>query len=127
MGVDLILETCSSVGISVDYIQPFFDIPVLRIDRPMIEKAVNEFSRIGVMATLPTTLEPTKDLVKKVASERGKNVSTVNCFADGAFQALTKGDSATHDAIIMEKAMALVKSFDTVVLAQGSMAGDYSK
>lgn len=122
MGVDVILETCSSVGISVDYIQPFFKIPVLRIDRPMIEKAVNESSRIGVMATLPTTLEPTMDLVKKVADEKGKEVSIVNGLADGAFQALTKGDAKTHDRMIMEKASALVKSCDTIVLAQGSMA-----
>lgn len=122
MGVDIILETCSSVGVSVDYLQPFFDIPVLRIDRPMIEEAVNKSSRIGVMATLPTTLEPTINLVKKVAKEKGKEVSIVNGLADGAFQALTKGNSETHDAMIMEKATALAKSCDTIVLAQGSMA-----
>ena len=122
MGVDVILETCSSVGASIDYIQPFFNIPVLRIDRPMIEKAVNESSRIGVMATLPTTLEPTMDLVKKVADEKGKEVSIVNGLAEGAFQAITKGDAETHDRMIMEKASALVKSCDTIVLAQGSMA-----
>ena len=121
MGVDVILETCSSVGASIDYIQPFFNIPVLRIDRPMIEKAVNESSRIGVMATLPTTLEPTMDLVKKVADEKGKEVSIVNGLAEGAFQAITKGDAETHDRMIMEKASALVKSCDTIVLAQGSM------
>lgn len=122
MGVDLILETCSSVGVSVDYLQPFFDIPVLRIDRPMIEKAVSEFLHIGVMATLPTTLEPTMNLVKKVAGEKGKQVSIVNGLAEGAFQALTKGDTETHDAMIIEKAVGLVKSCDVIVLAQGSMA-----
>ena len=116
MGVDIILETCSSVGVSVDYL------PVLRIDRPMIEEAVNKSSRIGVMATLPTTLEPTINLVKKVAKEKGKEVSIVNGLADGAFQALTKGNAETHDAMIMEKATALAKSCDTIVLAQGSMA-----
>ena len=79
IGVDLILETCSSVGISVDYIQPFFNIPVLRIDRPMIEKAVNESSRIGVMATLPTTLEPTMDLVKKVANGQQERKRSIDC------------------------------------------------
>jgi len=122
MGVDAILETCSSVGASVDYLKPFFNIPILRIDRPMIEKAVNEYSRIGVMATLPTTLEPTMDLIKKVANEKGKEVSTVNGLAEGAFQALTKGDTETHDRMIMERALALVESCDTIVLAQGSMA-----
>jgi aspartate/glutamate racemase len=122
MGAELILETCSSVGVSVDYLQPFFDIPILRIDRPMIEKAVSEASRIGVMATLPTTLEPTMDLVKKVAEEKGKEISIVNGLAEGAFHALTEGDADTHDRLILEKAKVLTESCEIIVLAQGSMA-----
>lgn len=122
MGVDLIWETCSSVGVSVDYLQPFFDIPVLRIDRPMIEQAVSQCERIGVLATLPTTLDPTMDLLKVVASEQGKEISIINGLAKGAFEALTDGDSQTHDRIIMESAEQISKSCDMIVLAQGSMA-----
>lgn len=122
MGVDVIWETCSSVGISVDYIQPFFDIPVLRIDRPMIEQAVRQGERIGVLATLPTTLQPTMDLLKVVAEERGKDISIINGLAEGAFEALCEGDSHTHDGIILESAQRIAQSCDTIVLAQGSMA-----
>ncbi len=122
MGVDLIWETCSSVGISVDYIQPFFDIPVLRIDRPMIETAVDQCSRIAVLATLPTTLEPTMDLIKVVAEEKSKEISIVNGLAKGAFEALTDGDGETHDRILMDAAVEVSKSCDMIVLAQGSMA-----
>jgi len=122
MGVDLIWETCSSVGVSVDYLQPFFDIPVLRIDRPMIEKAVQTGTRIGVLATLPTTLQPTMDLVEKVAGEQGKAVSIVNGLASGAFQALTDGDPRKHDTLLLEAATGIAHECDVIVLAQGSMA-----
>ncbi len=121
-GADLILETCSSVGISVNYLQPFFDIPVLRIDKPMIEKAVDISSRIGVLATLPTTLEPTMDLVEVTAGERGKNVEIINGLAAGAFQALTEGDPQTHDRLLLDAAKSVSEKCDVIVLAQGSMA-----
>jgi len=122
MGADLIWETCSSVGISVDYLQPFFDIPILRIDRPMIEKAVSEGSRIGVLATIPTTLKPTMDLIHHVAGEKGKKITVVNGLASGAFQALTDGDPQTHDRLLLESARKISGSCDMIVLAQGSMA-----
>ncbi|WP_319563170.1 aspartate/glutamate racemase family protein [Marispirochaeta sp.] len=122
MEVDVILETCSSVGESVDYLQPFFDIPVLRIDRPMVEQAVDTAQTIGVLATLPTTLNPTMELIKQVAEEKGKKVEIVNGLADGAFKALTEGDPARHDQLLSETAKQVSDSCDVIVLAQGSMA-----
>lgn len=122
MGVDIILETCSSVGISVNFLQPFFNIPILRIDRPMIEMAVKMGSTIGVMATIPTTLQPTMDLLDVVATEQGKKIKIVNGLATGAFQALTDGDPETHDRLLLESAIKTADSCDVIVLAQGSMA-----
>ena len=122
MGADLIWETCSSVGVSVDYLQPFFDIPVLRIDRPMAEAAVEQGSRIAVLATLPTTLEPTMELVRQVAREKGKEIRVVNGLAEGAFQALTDGDPETHDRLLLETARRAAGNSDVILLAQGSMA-----
>ncbi len=122
MGVNVILETCSSVGESVDYLQPFFNIPVLRIDRPMVEQAVETAQTIGVLATLPTTLNPTMELIKRVAGENGKKVEIINGLASGAFKALTEGDPERHDKLIHETAKKVSDSCDVIVLAQGSMA-----
>jgi len=38
-------------------------IPVVRVDEPMAEKAVQTGTRIGVAATLATTLKPTTELI----------------------------------------------------------------
>jgi Asp/Glu/hydantoin racemase len=122
MGATVILETCSSVGESVDLLQPFCEVPIVRIDRPMIEDAVAQASRIGVLATLSTTLDPTMRLVEEVAEAAGRSVTMANGLADGAFQALTNGDAQTHDRMLLEKAKDIADSCDAIVLAQGSMA-----
>ena len=121
-GADVILETCSSVGNSVDYLQPFFPIPILRIDRPMVEDVVKEKAHIGVLATLPTTLGPTTDLIQQVAQEKHCTVTVVSGLAEGAFSAVSEGDAETHDKLILETAMNIAKQCDCLVLAQGSMA-----
>ncbi len=121
-GSDLIFQTCSSVGKSAEIIQHFMDIPILRIDRPMAESAVRNYSTIAVLATLPTTLEPTMDLVRVVAEEQGKKIQLINGLAQGAFHALSSGDAELHDLKILNTAKALVDSCDAIILAQGSMA-----
>src|SRR3546814_4764838 len=63
-GCDAALVTCSSIGAAVDIAAQLYDQPVLRVDRAMAEKAVATGRRIGVVATLSTTLNPTADLVR---------------------------------------------------------------
>ena len=42
-------------------------IPIVRVDEEMCREAVRQGKRIGVMATLPTTLNPTKNTILRVA------------------------------------------------------------
>src|SRR5215204_4469540 len=57
-GADAILSACSSVGELVARAQPGLSVPVVRIDEAMAEEAVRRADRIGVAATLSTTLGP---------------------------------------------------------------------
>jgi Asp/Glu/hydantoin racemase len=66
-GADYILFTCSSIGPAVEIAASLSNVPVLRVDQPMVDKAVQTGKRIGVVATLSTTLEPTSDLVRRRA------------------------------------------------------------
>ena len=63
-GAGVVLVTCSSIGEGVRVARELFDFPVLRIDEPMAERAVDAGRRIGVLATLQTTLAPTVRLLK---------------------------------------------------------------
>lgn len=121
-GADIIFNTCSSVGDIADLGNSISRMPVFRIDRPMAERAVQEAKRIGVISTLPTTLDPTCRLLQNCAAEAGKEITLVEGLADGAFAAGQSGDSETHDRLIAEAAQRIADSVDLFVLAQGSMA-----
>jgi Asp/Glu/hydantoin racemase len=121
-GADFILYTCSSIGAAVETAATLSKVPVLRVDQPMADKAVHIGKRIGVIATLPTTLNPTTDLVKRRAVVAGKDVQVVSKLCEGAFEALMSGDAATHDQMVAAALKELSSQVDVIVLAQASMA-----
>ena len=121
-GADAVLVTCSSIGPGVELGQQLFDIPVIRVDEAMAEAAVQMGRRIGVMATLRTTLEPTIALLRAKACEAGYEIEIVDSLCDGAFDAVLAGDTATHDRILSEALRDEMKDVDVVILAQASMA-----
>ena len=121
-GATLVYNTCSSVGPVADLGNLIAPVPVFRIDGPMAEKAVRDGKKIGVIATLPTTLAPTVELLRRKAGEAGQVVEIVEGLADGAFQAGQAGDPQKHDLLIRQAAEKIAGRVDLFVLAQGSMA-----
>jgi aspartate/glutamate racemase len=121
MGADIILNTCSSVGEIVSIGEKLVDIPIVRIDEPMAEKAVQSFQRIGVLATVPSTLEPTIRLIQSKAKILGKSIRVHEGLAEGAYQSLIDGDPSRHDELILETATEIAPEVDGIVLAQGTM------
>src|SRR5918999_3712889 len=73
-GADAILVTCSSMGGAVDAARPFAGVPLLRVDQAMAEQAVARGARIGVLATLRSTLQPTVVLIRRTAADAGREV-----------------------------------------------------
>jgi Asp/Glu/hydantoin racemase len=121
-GARLILNTCSSIGEAVYAAREFIPVPIVRIDEAMSRIAVAEADHIAVLATLTTTLDPTIALVKRCAAEAGKQVQVISAVAEGAFPAITAGDTATHDRLVAETAVRVAHNCDVILLAQGSMA-----
>ncbi len=121
-GADYIMVTCSSIGPAVEAAAKQRGVPVLRVDLPMADQAVQTGRRIGVVATLRTTLEPTADLISRRAVAAGKQIELTARLAEGAFEALMSGDAATHDAKVTALLKELSQQVDVIVLAQASMA-----
>ncbi|MBW3612405.1 MAG: aspartate/glutamate racemase family protein [Chloroflexi bacterium] len=123
-GADAILVTCSSMGGTVDAARRFAGVPLLRVDQAMAEQAVQRGSRIGVLATLRSTLEPTGELVRRTAAESENERSTEvrEAVCDGAFEALRAGDTDRHDELVRRGLRQLLGWADVIVLAQASMA-----
>ncbi len=121
-GADLIMVTCSSIGSAVEASAALTNVPVLRVDQAMADIAVQTGSKIGVIATLPTTLEPTSDLVRRRATAAGKQIELTSILCEGAFDALMSGDTEKHDGKVAKALIELSTEVDVIVLAQASMA-----
>jgi len=121
-GADFILVTCSSIGAAVEAAAGLTGVPVLRVDQPMADLAVRTGKRVGVIATLSTTLQPTSDLVKRRAAVAGKEIELQSVLCEGAFDALMSGDGAKHDEMVGKALRELSAKVDVIVLAQASMA-----
>lgn len=121
-GAEAVLVTCSSIGRGVDLAKPLFDMPVIRVDEAMAERAVTLGRRIGVAATLSTTLGPTVELIRRKAAEAGRAVEIEEGLCAGAFDAVLAGDTATHDRLLSATLLDLARRTDVIVLAQASMA-----
>lgn len=121
-GADYIMFTCSSIGAAVEAAADLTQVPVLRVDQPMADQAVATGSRIGVIATLPTTLAPTSDLVQRRAALAGKEIELKAVLCEGAFEALMGGNPALHDEMVAKALKELSTQVDVIVLAQASMA-----
>jgi len=121
-GADLIFSACSSLGQSMDIARKPVNVPVVKIDDAMAQKAVHMGSKIGLMATVPTTLPPTEELIQQWAAEAKKPVDVTQKLCKGAFDILMGGDRERHDQMVTDGAVELAPQVDLIVLAQASMS-----
>lgn len=122
MGAVAILNACSSVGEAATAARAGLSIPVVKIDETMAERAVALGPRIGVVATVRTTLEPTVRLIRAKAADVGQQIEISEAVAEGGFQALLEGKTEEHDDVVRRTILSLVDKVDVIVLAQASMA-----
>ena len=112
-----ILFTCSAFGPCIDAVaRRWPGIPVLKPNEAMIADAVKAGRRIGLVASFAPTLA-------SMPSEFPAGLTVVPVLADGALDALTFGDHALHDKLVVQAAQRAEKQgCDVVALAQFSLA-----
>ena len=121
-GANAIQLTCSSVSPCVDIARHLVAVPVLKIDEPIVDQLVRKYDRIGVIATAPTTLKPTGDLLREKARFHRREVELQTVLCEGAYDAFFAGDMDRHDEIVRTHLRELMPEVDVVLLAQASMA-----
>lgn len=119
-GAEAVLFTCSSISQYAGPLAERLGIPVYRVDEAMADEAVRTADRVSVIATLPTTVQPTAALLRERAALQGRGVQIDEVVVPGAFEAAVAGDRATHDSLVADAITAA--SGDVIVLAQASMA-----
>lgn len=118
-GASLIVCTCSSLGDIAENCES--PVPVWRVDRPMMEAAVVQGSRILVVTTVASTLQPTKELLSAVAQDMGRPIEMIDLFCAEAWPYFEAEDLDGYARSVADEILAAPAS-DVVVLAQASMA-----
>jgi Asp/Glu/hydantoin racemase len=118
----VIFSACSSLGPAIDVARKLVSVPIVKVDDQMAREVVRRSDRIGVLATVPSTLDPTVGLIQTAASSSGRSVKVTPMLAKGAFAELMSGNREQHDAMISVAAEELARGVDLIVLAQASMA-----
>ena len=121
-GVDMILLACSTFNYAAELGRPLVNVPIAQIDRPMMEKAVSHSKKIGLLATLSTTVPSSERLLRIIAQENGKEIEVKTVLREEAFEAWSRGDIQTHNAMVLEEIEKLSKEVDSIVMAQLSMS-----
>jgi hypothetical protein len=119
-GCEVVLCTCSTLGEVAEGLSGD-GLEVIRIDRPMLRRAVTLGPRIGVLAALKSTIEPTTRVLAEEAADAGADISLEVSVVDGAWDAFLAGDAEVYHSRIAQAARALSNRCDAVVLAQASM------
>ena len=117
-GAQGILFTCSAFGPCIEAVAArHAPLPVLKPNEAMIEEAVQgQQGALGLISSFAPTLQ-------SMPPEFPAGIELVPALAVGAMDALNRGDTATHDRLVVEQAKALAaRGCTRIALAQLSMA-----
>lgn len=116
-GAQGILFTCSAFGPCIEAVaRRHASMPVLKPNEAMIAEAAAGRGRLGLISTFAPTLV-------SMPPEFPEGIELETALAEGALDALSRGNGPTHDALIAEQAVALkARGCERIALAQFSMA-----
>ena len=119
----VVLCTCSSIGGSAESANGLTAVPIIRVDRPMAEKAISIGTRIIVAAALESTIGPTTELIRDAAVKAEKEVELIEVLCADAWARFEAGDQDGYIDKIATQLRQVVDQGEVIVLAQASMAG----
>ena len=116
-GADAILFTCSAFGPCIEAVaRRHAALPVLKPNEAMVEEACRSDVRIGLVASFAPTLQ-------SLPPEFPPGVQLDCEWADGALDALNRGDTAGHDERVVAAAQRLhARGCGLIALTQFSLA-----
>jgi hypothetical protein len=120
---DAVLCTCSTLGpLADDAAQSATNI--IRIDRPLMEQACSDGSKVLVALCLDSTRDATLDLLNDCAFRAGKSIEPIVVVCSDAWAFFEAGDNEAYAASIIDAIklkLAEESDVDSIVLAQASM------
>jgi hypothetical protein len=124
--VDAVMITCSTMNRSYPDVAralESYGVPVIQIDQPMMERAVEIGGRTLVIATHGPTVANTQALLRETAARLQANIDFDGETVEAAWEELAQGNIAAHNQMIADVILSRrAGGCSSVVLAQLSMA-----
>ena len=127
---DIIVVGCSVYFPYVPLMESYVSVPIMAIDTPMLEMAVQKGHKIGLIVTTVPTAAATEKRLLHLAERNGKCIEILIEAAPQALSLLSAGDVNGHNAAVDYAGERLAaKGCDTLLLCQISMAcaADYMR
>ena len=121
LGSDGILFTCSAFGSAIEYAAQNSNVPVLKPNEAMFEKALSMGDRIAMVYTFPPAVAGMEQEFCDEAARCHSSAAIESIYAEGAREAVEQGNIKKHDEIITNT-ISTVKDADVILLAHFSMA-----
>ena len=113
-----IICTCSTYGAFCEDKKNIF-----RIDQPIAEYIISNFSNIGIAYTLDSTKEISKKLLEEIADETSNSIHITEIDCSDFWRWFEQGDIEKYEVGIANRIKQKSANFEVVFLAQASMEG----
>jgi Asp/Glu/hydantoin racemase len=121
-GADAIGLASSVFAPVVETARDLVDIPVVSSFSPVMEEAVRQGSRIGIIASVPATLRDSDFYLHRTAAEYGRSIETELCLAEELIPLLRTQGEAAFQTRLQGLVNELTPKVDAVLLGQFSMS-----
>ena len=124
--VNAVMITCSTMNrsfLQVSRALEPYNTPVIQIDMPMMEKAVNIGGKVLVVATHGPTVASTQALLSETADRLGTSIEYDGLVVEQAWARLVEGDVTGHNQVLdLAIRAANPENYSCIILAQLSMS-----
>ena len=118
-GCGIIVSCCSLMPRAVAYAKEVVSVPFVQLDAVILDKAVEQYSRIGVINTTPYVVPNLEEGLKTRAAGLNKVIELIFSNNNTALDLFNAGEFETHDNIVIRDIQKLdEKGLDCILMGQ---------
>lgn len=101
-GCQVIVSCCSLMPRATEYASKVVDVPFIQLDSILLQKAVENYTRIGVVVTTKYTIPYVTEGLKSRADTLNKKIDILFSGNTSALELFNAGDFDTYEKIVLE-------------------------
>lgn len=118
-GCDLIVCCCSLMPRATAFAAQVVSVPFIQLDAVILDRAVAQFTRIGVFTTTPYTVPYLEEGLRDRAARLGKHIQIELSTTESALDLFNAGKFEEHDRIVLRDVRTLSEQgVDCVLMGQ---------